>query len=250
MGRGGDGLPETRQMAYDGTVREGAVMFFFSEWNWISVLARIASALLLGTVIGLDRSAKRRVAGVKTNAVVCLGAALVMLTAQYITLAYPGESDVTRFGAQVISGVGFLGVGTIIVSGHKVRGLTTAASLWTCACIGLAAGAGFLAGAYLVTACMLAALHLLPKLEAIAFRHSRYLCLLVEFQDGKSLDGFLSYLSDRGILVESIDLLSDRKRDRPIIVEIVLKLPRPAGDGRSWVEEFHEISGVESIEIF
>lgn len=225
-------------------------MFAFSQWNAVSIAARIASAMLLGTVIGLDRSAKRRVAGVKTNAVVCLGSALVMLTAQYITLAFPGESDVTRFGAQVISGVGFLGVGTILVTGHKVRGLTTAASLWTCACIGLAAGAGFLAGAYLATACILVALHLLPKLEAIAFRHSRCLCVLVEFRDGKSLDLFLAHLASRKILVDSMDLYSDRKRDIPVIAELVLKLPGPAGDGRTWVSEFHQVSGVESVEIF
>lgn len=107
-------------------------------------------SLVAGTLIGLDRSMKRRGAGIKTHVLVCLGSALVMMTGQFIQLNYEGTMDVARMGAQVISGVGFLGVGTIIVTGHnQVKGLTTAAGLWACACIGLAIGIGFVDGALL-----------------------------------------------------------------------------------------------------
>ena len=105
-------------------------MFGFScaEWTIPNVLIRIVVSMILGCVIGLDRGLKKRGAGTKTNTIVCLGATLVMLTAQYMEVYFPGKSDLSRMASQVISGGGFLGVGTIIVSGHQVRGLTTAAS--------------------------------------------------------------------------------------------------------------------------
>lgn len=120
----------------------------FSQWTPSNIFIRIFAALILGCIIGLERGVKRRGAGTKTHTIVCLGSALVMLTAQYMEVAFPGTSDMARMAAQVISGVGFLGVGTIIVSGHQVKGLTTAASLWTCACIGVAVGIGFLEGEF------------------------------------------------------------------------------------------------------
>ena len=99
-------------------------MFGFScaEWTIPNVLIRIVVSMILGCVIGLDRGLKKRGAGTKTNTIVCLGATLVMLTAQYMEVYFPGKSDLSRMASQVISGVGFLGVGTIIVSGHQVRG--------------------------------------------------------------------------------------------------------------------------------
>ena len=121
------------------------------ELNMVSVTIRLLLALAAGTLIGIDRGMKRRGAGIKTHVLVCLGATLVMMTGQY-TFNYFGQGhDVSRLGAQVISGVGFLGVGTIIVTGrNQVRGLTTAAGLWACACIGLALGIGFYEGAFVM----------------------------------------------------------------------------------------------------
>lgn len=125
-------------------------LIMIKGWSILSVGLRLAFSLIAGTLIGLDRSMKRRGAGIKTHVLVCLGSALVMMTGQFIQLNYEGTIDVARMGAQVISGVGFLGVGTIIVTGHnQVKGLTTAAGLWACACIGLAIGIGFVDGALL-----------------------------------------------------------------------------------------------------
>lgn len=125
-------------------------LIMIKGWSILSVGLRLAFSLVAGTLIGLDRSMKRRGAGIKTHVLVCLGSALVMMTGQFIQLNYEGTIDVARMGAQVISGVGFLGVGTIIVTGHdQVKGLTTAAGLWACACIGLAIGIGFVDGALL-----------------------------------------------------------------------------------------------------
>ena len=125
---------------------------YLREMNVASVLLRLTVAMLFGGFIGLERERKRRPAGFRTYMLVCLGAALTMLLSQYesymVTHAWHEtameiglRTDVSRFGAQVINGIGFLGAGTIIVTGkQEVKGLTTAAGLWASACMGLAIG--------------------------------------------------------------------------------------------------------------
>ena len=107
-------------------------MFFMdvTAWNLRNIIIRLVTAMVLGGVIGIDRGAKRRGGGARTDAAVCIGAALVMMIGQYIEIRWPGLSDVARMPAQVISGVGFLGAGSILVSGHQVKGLTSAAGIW------------------------------------------------------------------------------------------------------------------------
>ncbi|MDE7224329.1 MAG: MgtC/SapB family protein, partial [Acetatifactor sp.] len=122
------------------------VLGYFAEWNIQNILIRVFVSAILGGVIGLDRGMKHRGAGTKTITIVCLGSTLVMLTEQYIQMYFPGLANMNRLAAQVISGVGFIGVGTIIISRHRVRGLTTAATLWASACVGLAVGIGFVEG--------------------------------------------------------------------------------------------------------
>ncbi len=119
-----------------------------SGWDSLAIALRLFLAMLVGMAVGIDRGLKRRGAGVKTHVLVCLGSALVMMTSEYMTHAFGAKLDMARLGAQVISGIGFLGVGTILVTGkNQIRGLTTAAGLWTCACVGLAIGIGFAEGA-------------------------------------------------------------------------------------------------------
>ncbi len=106
-------------------------------WNIQNILLRMLVSFFLGALIGIDRGVKRRGGGARTDAAVCLGAAMVMITAQYMNLFCDGGTDISRMAAQVVSGVGFLGAGSIIVSHHQVKGLTSAAGIWICACIGL-----------------------------------------------------------------------------------------------------------------
>lgn len=125
--------------------------------NWIEELAgsgtftaafRLLLAMICGGVLGLNREHKRRPAGLRTYMLVCMSAALVMLTSQF-AVGEQASDDVLRMGAQVISGIGFLGAGTILTGNGHVKGLTTAAGLWAAACLGLAVGIGYYAGAIL-----------------------------------------------------------------------------------------------------
>lgn len=132
------------------------MMDYFRELNFVSVALRLLLSALIGFSLGLERGRKRRPAGCRTYMLVCMGATLTLLLSQYeyimVTTKWASiaseiglRTDVSRFGAQVINGVGFLGAGTILVTGRReVKGLTTAAGLWASACMGLAIGAGFI----------------------------------------------------------------------------------------------------------
>ena len=115
----------------------------FHEVTYLSVAVRIVCAVVIGGIIGMERSIKNRPAGLRTYMLVCVGACLIMLTNQYI-YQMTGTGDPMRLGAQVVSGIGFLGAGTIVVTKHnQIKGLTTAAGLWAAAGVGLALGIGF-----------------------------------------------------------------------------------------------------------
>lgn len=124
---------------------------------YIEVLIRLAVAVVLGGIIGIERSGTRHDAGLRTHILVCLGAAGITLLSE-VLLMDGYSTDVSRLGAQVISGIGFLGAGCILVTGNKVKGLTTAAGLWTTACVGLATGMGYFFVSVTITAFMLIAM--------------------------------------------------------------------------------------------
>ena len=141
------------------------IMTVLTEPNLCSTLVRLTLAVFCGGILGLERVKKRRPAGFRTYMLVCLGASLTMIISQY--LASRGQmTDVSRLGAQVINGVGFLGAGTIIVTGkQQIKGLTTAAGLWASACMGLAIGAGFYLGALIGCVAIYLTISVLRMLE-------------------------------------------------------------------------------------
>ena len=185
----------------------------FSEWTAQNLIIRVIASMILGGIIGLDRGMKHRGAGTKTMTVVCLGATLVMLTEQYIQIHFPGLANMNRLAAQVISGVGFLGVGTIIISNHRVRGLTTAATLWASAAIGLAAGIGFVEGGVLITLVMLFCLHVLPFVERFATRNSRYYNVIIDLEESRYLHVIIQDLKAADIAVDSMEISTSRIGD-------------------------------------
>lgn len=159
----------------------------FYDISIVSITARLLLAVILSGIIGLERGANRHPAGFRTHILVCVGAALAMMTNQYIVEAF-GSTDPARLGAQVITGVGFLGVGTILITGkNKIKGLTTAAGLWASACLGLALGIGFYSGAVIAAIIIFISLSLLPKVENYFYRKSRVLELYIEID---SIDNY------------------------------------------------------------
>lgn len=143
-------------------------LFQFQPEEMLAVLLKLLLACVLGGIIGIEREfTSHKPAGFRTHILVCLGSAIVMTTADFAMKAYPDlPVDPTRIGAQVVSGIGFLGAGAIIRHGFAVKGLTTAASLWAVACVGLACGIGFWFGAICATALVWSILTVLKSLEA------------------------------------------------------------------------------------
>lgn len=131
------------------------------------ILVRLLLATVLSGLIGFERESRGRAAGLRTHILVCVGSALFMLTSIYMFDIYRGVAavDPTRIAAQVITGVGFLGAGTILRSGATVKGLTTAASLWAVAGIGLAVGCGFYSAAVITTILVGVTLVVFSKME-------------------------------------------------------------------------------------
>lgn len=201
----------------------------FSEWTWQNILVRMVVSLAAGIVIGIDRGAKRRGGGARTTITVCLGATMVMLIEQYLEAIYPGRLDISRIAAQVISGVGFLGAGSILVSGHQIKGLTSAASIWTCAGIGLAVGIGFLDGAVILTVVWLAGVHLVPFIEGRVYKYSRYLTLYVEVEDGKAITNVSRQLKEDNCFVDSFHVDKPKAKGQHFQIVVTLRLPRKAG---------------------
>lgn len=172
-----------------------------ADLSFGSILVRVLLSVAVGVLLGIDRRDRNKGAGVRTHAMVCMGSAMTMIISQYIKVMYPEmQGDVFRLGAAVISGIGFLGAGTIIVGDrNKVHGLTTAAGLWTCACIGLAAGAGFIEGTIVAMLAAYLILHNLSGLDQRLRRHARAFDLYIEFLDVDSIHEFTRELDERGI---------------------------------------------------
>lgn len=218
----------------------------FSEWTVQNTIIKVLVSMVLGIVIGIDRGVKRRGGGARTTMTVCLGATMVMLTEQYIQILFPGQ-DSTRMGAQVISGIGFLGVGTIIVSRHRIKGLTSAASTWACACIGLAVGIGFIDGAVLVTVVMLIGLHIIPAIEQVIYKHSRYFMLYIEVEDGKAITELFHKSRNDGCFIDAYEVDKPKAKGQYYTVMLTLKTPR-ALHTDEYLQELRDIKGVISVE--
>lgn len=178
---------------------------FLKELGFGSILIRLILAILCGGIIGIDRARKHRAAGLRTYILVCLGAAIAMITNEYICRS-TGTTDGARLGAQVISGIGFLGAGTILVtSRNKIKGLTTAAGLWSCACLGLAIGAGFYTLAILSTLLIIVVLTLLPIIE-IGFTNKGTSCEIhIEFETRENLKQFVTFIRQMNIKISAIE---------------------------------------------
>ena len=176
---------------------------------------RILLAVLCGGIIGMEREFKRRPAGFRTHILICLGAAMAAMTGQYLAYASVYNADPMRLGAQVIAGIGFIGAGTIIVTGRRrVRGLTTAAGLWTAALVGLALGSGFYEGAVLVTILVLLAELLFSKLEYRLLQTTSEISIYVEYTALDGVEQILKRFREKRIRVLNMEITNAVKSEQ------------------------------------
>lgn len=173
----------------------------------VSVLFRLFIAVMCGGVIGIEREHKRRPAGFRTHILICLGASMTTLTSQFLFYDMNLYTDIGRLGAQVVAGIGFIGAGAIIVTKRRqVKGLTTAAGLWTCAIIGLAIGAGYYEAAIIATFIIVVAEIFFVKFEYWVLVNSRNLNIYVEYEDNEHLDNIIRLIKGYRIVIIDLEI--------------------------------------------
>ena len=181
---------------------------------WQTTLLRIVVAIAIGTIIGVEREYKNRPAGMRTHVLVCLGACTVaLLESSFITDVTNGTAvssaigySFGRLSAQVISGIGFLGAGTILVTGHQeVKGLTTAAGLWASACAGLAIGAGFYEGTVMCFALVFICINIFPVFVEHLLAHTRNMNIYVELESINNIGALIHLLHEQEIQIYDVE---------------------------------------------
>lgn len=213
--------------------------------NIISVIVRIFLAVLLGGILGMERESKNHPAGFRTYSLVCLGSAVVMMTNQYVVTSF-GTGDPARLGAQVISGIGFLGAGTIIVTSHnRVRGLTTAAGLWAAACMGLAIGIGFYSGAICAAIGIMVVMILLYKVDAKIMTRSKVMRLYTIFDNVDGFEQFNNVCAQKELTIHDLNITKNkRNKDSDNMVAVFTVKSRK---NFSHVEIIRELSDIETL---
>lgn len=194
-----------------------AIMTTAREFTYLEAGLRILMAIVLGGMIGMERGLKNRPAGLRTYMLVCLGACIVMLTNQYVYEAF-GVGDPVRMGAQVVSGIGFLGAGTIIVTDrNQIKGLTTAAGLWASACVGLALGIGLYAVSIMGSVAIFVILTLLHELDFRMRRSTKQVEVYVELKHNVAVGQFLDFVRDRQYEPSNLQILLENTSDNGIL---------------------------------
>ena len=216
-----------------------------NDWN---VLFRLVLAALLSGIIGFEREFHGRAAGFRTHILLCVGSTLIMLTSMHMFDLYAGKVSVdpARIAAGVITGIGFLGAGTIMHSKSAVRGLTTAASLWVVAGIGLAVGSGMYYGSILTTILTMVTLMLFSRLEHAMIRKDWYRTIVIESKEGvgqlKAIREIVAnYRSD------ITDFEVEKAQDNiNMVLKIGLKLYRPKSAGNI-MDDMAHLDGVKHV---
>ncbi len=222
-------------------------MYLDLEMYFITIF-RLLLACILGGLIGYERESMNRPAGFRTHILVCLGSALVMVTSQYIFEKYSGvvNADPARLGAQVISGIGFLGAGTIIREGASVKGLTTAASLWAVSCVGIAAGIGFYEGAIVAALVIYLTLIVLKRLEGNFAKKRQLNILYIKTHNLPGQIGNIGCLFGKhDITIKNIEFINNED-DNEALIKFLIKMP---GNARKEViiGELQGIDGVSKV---
>ena len=235
---------------------------FLRELNIWSVMLRLTLAMIFGGLIGLERGRKGRAAGFRTYMVVCLGAALTIVLGQYegymltevwheVVISTDIRADVSRFGAQVINGIGFLGAGTIIVTRRQeVKGVTTAAGLWASACVGLAIGAGFYEAVLLAFLAIFLSIRFFVRFENAIAENARNMNLYVEFESLDDVGAIIGRIKAQGAHIYEVDIdhgREDRSRNPSAVFSIRLQQRKTHTRVMAAISELESVRAIDEI---
>ena len=188
------------------------ILNYLQEFNAVSIFVRLLMALVCGGLLGIERSKKHQAAGVRTFSLVCLGSTLIILTNEFICIKC-GGGDTSRMAAQVISGIGFLGAGTIMVtSNNRIKGLTTASCLWISAIIGLCIGSGLLVISFFCFLITMGTLRILEIFNERMYKYDPMLIMYMEVDAKNGIQDLRTYAKNNYYVIKSIH----RKREKPL----------------------------------
>lgn len=228
------------------------------ELKFWEVLVRLLVAMICGGIIGFERGRKNRPAGFRTYILVCVGSALTMILSAYLVAMHSRWSEVaqnlmqgdfSRFGAQVINGIGFLGAGTIIITGkNQVKGMTTAAGLWASACLGLAIGAGFYWGALIGCSLIMLTVTVFSKIESFITSRSRNITIYIEFDTADNITEIVETIKAKGVRIFDVELIKANQGGTKYPSAIlVMRLPKKLTHTAT-ITEIAKVDSVRMIE--
>jgi len=218
--------------------------------NTNTILFRLLFSFLIGLVVGIERERHKQPAGLRTHILICLGSTLLMLLSIYIPQTFQNfqNGDPGRIAAQVVSGIGFLGAGAIMKFGVNIKGLTTAASIWVIAALGLAIGAGMYMGVILGTAILLIALIVLDAIEKKIFPGKFIKRLNIYTQNSNvSVEDFSPILKKHKVIIRTIDLehvFEENKISYYLTVQISERI-----DLHEFTSDLSSISGIKRVKL-
>jgi putative Mg2+ transporter-C (MgtC) family protein len=228
-----------------------AVFDYLQTMNEEAVVLRLAIATILGCFIGWERLLRHHSAGIKTFALVSLGSAVATVLNLYLAMLSNMDADVSRIPAGVVSGIGFLGAGTILVTGkNQIKGLSTAASLWVTSCMGMAIGAGYMvvgiACFFLVLLANVVLIHLSTKVEST----SKYMSIYIEVSKNRGVPKLTKVFNEVGFTVNSMTKCREKtlqSTDMAVIIDIDLDKRRSHQDIINMLSELEYVNYVEEV---
>ena len=218
---------------------------YLREFNTGTMVIRLLLAFLFGGMIGMERGKRGRAAGFRTHILVCMGAAMTIMTGLFAVYTLGIPSDPMRIGAQVISGIGFLGVGTILVTGRThVKGLTTAAGLWTTAAIGLAVGIGFYEAALICAVISMLTIVFLNRFENAVVGKNRNVDLYIEIANSDKANSVVDIICQPKYRIMKMEICPARSGIiNSIGIEAMLQLTKDM-DKREIIREISQIPDI------
>lgn len=225
------------------------IIEFFTSSVAIDTMTKLAVAFILSSIIGIERELVHKPAGIKTHTLICISATLVMALGLYVKDLYPElAGDPTRLAAQILSGIGFVGAGTIIREGLSVKGITTAASLLAITCVGLAVGAGFYEGAILTTILMFMVLYLTHPIQRVISGGSKLTTFCVIAKKSTGVVGSVQEKFEK-INLEVVSIKQNKSNSSNSSIYKFLVRCNDLTDKENLIQEILKLDGVTEVHL-